>query len=184
MKIVFYRTLLTRGRNITPTERIVYSFLVSKSITYFNDLFDKDGNCLDVISLYDTLDYSPWLEIYPISHTKIANELNISRQSVIRSLKNLQYKRYIQNDRIFVNRDLLEQGYFELHLSDVLTGELLIFYSFLKEKSKNYNNCIDTYKEGLSIQMNTTKIAITKLLNRLYALGLAERLDNGKLRIL
>ena len=87
MKIVFYKTLLTRGRNITPTERIVYSFLVSKSITYFSDLFDSDGSC------------------------------------------------------------------------------------------------IDTYKSVLAEQFATTKIAITKLLNRLYELGLVERLENGKLQI-
>ena len=183
MKIVFYKTLLTRGRNITPTERIVYSFLVSKSITYFSDLFDSDGSCIDTEELYYTVEEDHWLNLFPINNTRIASELNISRRSVIRCLQSLKDKRYIVDDCIFVNKELLEQGYFELHHTDILTGELLIFYSYIKDKSQKYGGCIDTYKSVLAEQFATTKIAITKLLNRLYELGLVERLENGKLQI-
>lgn len=184
MKLVFYKTLLTRGRNITPTERIVYSFLVSKSITYFSDLFDSDGSCLDVDELYYAVEEEHWLSLFSISNSRIASELNISRRSVIRCLQSLKDNRYIIDDRIFVNKELLEQGYFELHSSDVMTGELLIFYSYIKDKSQLYDGCIDTYKEILAEQLNTTKTAITKLLNRLYTLGKAKRLENGKLLVL
>ena len=42
---------------------------------------------------------------------------------------------------------------------------------------------MDTYKRKMALDLGTTTIAITKLLNRLYKLGLAKRLENGKLLI-
>ena len=184
MKIIFYKSLLTRAKDLSPTERIVYSFLISKSITLMNDFFDSDGTCLDVVELYSYVDDNHWIDLYYMNNTKISSVLNVSRNTIINSIKNLKLLGYIQNDCIFVDKDLLEKGYFELQRLDILTGELAIFYSYVKHKSLFFGGCIDTYKTKLAECLATTKIAITKLLNRLYALNLAKRLNNGKLIIL
>ena len=42
IKIVFYRTLLRQGKNLTANERIFYSFLVSKSVGMIKDAYDKE----------------------------------------------------------------------------------------------------------------------------------------------
>ena len=73
---------------------------------------------------------------------------------------------------------------FQLDLNTGLTGELLIFYSYLKDVSKTYNGEINTRKFVIEERMNTTKIAVKKLLLKLYARGLAEKIEKYKLTIL
>lgn len=184
MKIVYYRTLLIEDYSLTPTERIVYSFLVSKSVVLLSEFFDVDGVCYNMSALYESLEENQWLELPVINNSKISVELNISRRTVIRSIKSLEEKGLLRHDCVFVDKKLLERGYIELIHSDILTGELLIFYSYLKDRSRNYCGVIDTYKDKLAECLCTTKTAITKLLNRLYALKLAKRLKNGKLLVL
>lgn len=183
MKIVFYRALLTQCRELTPTERVIYSFLISKSLLSLGDFFDSDGSCMDMSSLYESIEDDNWLELCSITNSKIAQELCISRQTVIRCVCRLKRLGYISHDKLFVGVVLLRSGYFELHNIDVLNGELLIFYSYIKDKSKKYGGCVDTYKSVLAEQLNTTKVSITKLLNRLYELGFAKRLEDGTLMI-
>lgn len=190
MKIVFYRTLLKRAKNITPSEKIIYSFLVAKSIEVLDGVFSPDEQeiCCDVLEEYmeDGEHYIPLVEM---NHSKISRELNISLPTIINGLKKLKAKGYIStnvcgDDYNFINQKLIEHGYFELIHSDILCGELLIFYSYLYDKSKKYGYCIDTYKSKIAIELGKTKVAITKMLNRLYAMSLAKRLPNGELKIL
>ena len=121
---------------------------------------------------------------YVLTHKKTSNKrlseiLNINRKTVVSSMKKIKELRLIeQKDYIFSG------GYFELTRLDILKGELLILYSFLKDKSARYGYCIDTFKAKIGEQIGKSKIAVTKLLNRLYDIGLAKRLDNGKLLIL
>lgn len=188
MKIVYYRTLLKRAKNITPDERILYSFLVSKSITEYHEIFDKDGGTVNQDALSELIEYSHSIEAKEINNTQIAKELSITRQSVIKAKRSLIEKRYIKFDCygkecLYINKELFEHGYFELVKKEHLKGDLLIFYSYLLEKSKRYGYSIDTYKYKLAEETGKTETAITKLLNRLYRLGLAERLENGKLQI-
>ena len=183
MRIVFYRTLYTRARNLTTTERILYSFLVSKSITFMDSVFYSKGSCIDMGDLYDLISEDNYIDIYPISLRKIAYELNISLQTVVTGMESLRKYRYIRDNYIYVNKELLENGYITLYVEKGIKGELLIFYSYIKHRAFKYNGCIDTYKRKMALDLGTTTIAITKLLNRLYKLGLAKRLENGKLLI-
>ena len=91
---------------------------------------------------------------------------------------------FIDNDTILVQGGLTTHGYFQLDLNTGLTGELLIFYSYLKDVSKTYNGEINTRKFMIEERMNTTKIAVKKLLLKLYARGLAEKIEKYKLTIL
>ena len=188
MTIIFYRTLLKGVKNLTADEKILYSFLVSKSITDYGEFFDRDGQCLNREILVDFIGNSYNLKIKEINNTQVAKALCISRQSVInlkQTLFNKGFIRYDDNDNLclFVSNVLFKYGYFELVGREKLKGELLIFYSYLLQKSKRYRYCIDTYKCKLAEELGKTTTAITKLLNRLYKLDLAKRLDNGKLKI-
>lgn len=184
MKIVFYRSLLNRGKNITPSERILYSFLVAKSISRLDQIFESNGVTLNTEELvYQIKENNNRLDICNINHSKIATELHQTRKTVIDGMRHLQQLGFIGDMWIYVNQYLIENGYFELLHSDILKGELLIFYSYLRDKSAKYGYCIDTYKNMMAECFGKSKVAITKLLNRLYESGLAERLDNGKLLI-
>mgnify|MGYP006895720903 FL=1 len=93
MKIVFYRTLLTRARNLTSIERIMYSFLISKSITYLDEVFDQDGSCINMDKLHDYIYENNYIDLYPISLRKISKELNIALQTVVNGLQKLRNNR-------------------------------------------------------------------------------------------
>jgi len=196
MKIVYYRTLLKKAKNITPDERILYSFLVSKSITEYHEVFDKDGCTVNQDALSELLNQKSRIEVRKINNTQIAKELGITRRSVINATHSLIEKRFISLDCygekcVFISKELFEQGYFELIKKEKLKGELLIFYSYLIDKSKRYcyckkkecDYCLDTHRYKLAEEFGTTEDAIKKHLQRLYRLGLAERLENGKLKI-
>lgn len=184
MKKVFYKSLLRGAPHLTPTERIIYSFLVSKSITYMDEVFDKYGLCLNMSDLDDILSTNEYIDLYPINFRRLSHELNISLRNIAYGIEKLRKNNYIKDNSIYVNKLLIESGYFELSDDKRLKGELLIFYSYLKHKAEKYGGCIDTFRYKLAEEIGSTKIAVTKLINRLYKLSLAKRLENNKLMIL
>lgn len=99
-------------------------------------------------------------------------------------MKRLRELEYIHDDNIFIDIDVIRGGYFELLRSDIISGQVLIFYSFLKDRASRYGGCIDTYKCQLANLFGVNIGSIKQYLNKLYRCGLAERLDNGKLLIL
>lgn len=189
MKIIYYRTLLKRAKNLTPNERILYSFLVAKSISSIEQIWDVNGDELnqDVLDEYFS-EFGNWFKMCTLNHTKMAKELHLTRKTIINGLAKLEKLGYIRYNQyceleIFINKELLKSGYFELYNINQLSGELVVFYSYLVNKGQQYDYCIDTFKYRLAEDLGKTTTAITKLLNRLYRLGFAERLDNGKLLI-
>ena len=78
MKVIYYRALIKGTNKLTPDEKILYSFLVSKSITDCNDLFNSDGLTINKDALYDCDDY---IELKEMNNSKISRELGITRQS-------------------------------------------------------------------------------------------------------
>ena len=172
MKIPFYRSLLKPKLNLSPSEKILYSFWAAKSI---QQLACYNGE-------------NKYIALAEINHCKLARELKMARQTIITGLKNLRNKRFIKTDKygcesIYVTQQLLEHGFFELYHAEMLTGELLIFYSYLRDKGKNYNNCINTMRYKIALDLNKSQAAIAMMLSRLYDLDLAKRLPNGKLLI-
>lgn len=126
---------------------------------------------------------------YVLTHEKTSNKrlseiLNINRKTVISSIKKIEELRLIeQKDYI------LSSGFFELKTKTKLTKQLFIFYSWLYDKAysningHSYNGTIDTFSCELAKKFGTTKINVRVMLSRLYSMGLAKRLDNGKLLI-
>lgn len=178
-KIVYYRGLLKNCNKLTPNEKILYSFLIQRS------LIDAFGFC-DTSKLISNDG-----ELIPLTHLNnsyLSRTLHLSRRTIITGLAKLEKLGYIRHNQyfeleIFVNKELLKSGYFELYNINQLSGELVVFYSYLVNKGQQYDYCIDTFKYRLAEDLGKTTTAITKLLHRLYRLGFAERLDNGKLLI-
>lgn len=112
------------------------------------------------------------------NNTEIAKTLSISRKTVIVAIKKIKELGLIENKEL-----IMQHGFFILEKEDRLTGELLVFYSYLRDKSAKYNYQLDTFKSKFMEEFGKSKVAITKLLNRLYEENLAKRLDNGKLQI-
>lgn len=175
MKTMFYHGLLAETV-YTPTEKIIYSFLVYKSIPLIDGAFTSDGTELDYPLIIESLENDEFISMYDISQRKLANALNISAKSVYSSLEALHFYEDInkKDNTIRVTKRILEGGYFPLLIDSGLKAELLIFYSYLKNKCEYFGGSIDTFKY---------KIAVTNMLNRLYRKGLAERLPNGRLKI-
>ena len=169
---------------MSPNEKIIYSFLVSKSITRYEDAFDFDGTCLRMEDLESQLDENGnFCNMCEITKTMISQELNMTRKTVIDVMWSLSCSGYIVGNKIYVLPRLLDGGYFELRNAGKIKGELLIFYSFLYDKARKYDFVIDTYKSKIAEQFGKSTVAVTKLLNRLYSVGLAKRIKDNKLLI-
>ena len=78
----------------------------------------------------------------------------------------------------------MEKGYFELHNSDKLSGQVLVFYSYLKDKAEKSDSKISIYKNSLAELFSIKIYSINQYLQKLYSTGLAKRLDDGKLLIM
>lgn len=165
IKSVFYKSLFLNN-DLTVNDKIIYSFIVYKS--YFdNKTQDKDGYVL----------------MREISYSYIQKSFGICKSCIVASMKKLRSFGFVKDGKIKIS-GLIGSGYFKLYDTNPrIKGELLIFYSYIKHKSNYFGGCIDTLKFRLAEELYTTKTAITKLLNRLYRLGLAERLPNGKLKV-
>lgn len=184
MKTMFYYGLLAE-EVYTPTEKIIYSFLVYKSIPLIDGAFTSDGTELDYSLIVDSIESDEFISMYDISQRKLAKVLNISAKSVYNSLEALEFYGDInkKNNTIRVSKRLLQGRYFPLLVDSGLKAELLIFYSYLKHKCDHFGGSIDTFKYKIAQDFCTTKIAVTNMLNRLYRKGFAERLPNGRLKI-
>lgn len=189
MKIVYYRALLHTLNELSPNEKILYSFLVAKSVTNIDEIFCANGQTIKQDELLQYLeDSGNLISLKYFSNSCLSRELHFSRRGVIDCMATLKDIGLITIDQysetsILTSWEIITSGYFELKKSEQLTGDLLVFYSYLCDKAKFHNCLIDTMKYKLAEDFGKTKVAITKLLNRLYKLGLAERLDNGKLLI-
>lgn len=162
---VIFRSIMSDD-SFKPSERIIYSILAS-----FAKYQGKRNN-------------GDWYE-YKISNIQqFCKDLNITRRTYYRAIDDLSKKKLLKGNLVLVPQSLIERGYFKLYNYDKIGNLLLIFYSYLKDRSSNYSGVIDTYKDKLAECLCTTKTAITKLLNRLYVLKLAKRLKNGELLVL
>lgn len=178
---------LFEDKNFTKAnDIIVYSYLVAKSYyhipgAYINGAFDF-GKIREHIRQHEGKCRFTFPKI-PIR--KISKELGITNHTVCYSLQRLKEYGLLSSDdtnyQILYADGIMDKGFFKLQKESGLKGELLLFYSYVKNKADKYSGQIDTFKWKLAEELKTTKIAITNLLNRLYKLRLAKRLKNGNL---
>jgi hypothetical protein len=112
----------------------------------------------------------------PKSNTQIAKLTNVSRYTIIRIKK--KYK----NLSIF--KGISKGGYFYLHYKYGLSGELLIFYSWLKLIEQNFVGKRITYdRKTIALHYGKSMKNIREYLYRLKKLGFIERGKNLELII-
>lgn len=192
MYYVFYKKLLSDPKwvMLTPNQKIVYSYAISKSIIKIPDLFNKDGDGIDM----SYLDFAKCgnnviaLDFEVKSWGKLANDLGISRRSMTDIKASLLTYGFIDDNRVYFDRDILSSGYFRLIYGCGLSKMLLILYSWLYEKSKSFNFTIDTYEWCIAKQFNISLSNIENMMSRLSKKGYVTRLFNsdgsyGKLKI-
>ena len=191
MKVNYYRKLLLwDGVELTPTEMIVYDFLLTKSISICYDAFEKDGSGINYDVLAEFLELSNnKLDLYSISYRKLANELGISVASAYNSLNKLKKLGLIGKEWIFCDIGVTISGYFPLRmdLKNEISGKLLVFYSWLCDRAKN--NIVDAYRSTIAKYFNDKETNIHNMIQRLYKLGFVERPEYykgiyGKLKLL
>lgn len=182
MKIIFYKALLKQRRGLTPNERILYSFLISKTLTRLEMVFNDDGTLnFDLVK-----EYCEEEEYYPMnkmSHGKMATELHITRQSIVSMMKDLEKKGFIVNTGderyLCIPDEIPKGGFFRLEKVGKLKGELLIFYSYLLSRSREPDHTIDTYNYKLAELYGAKENAIKMLLKKLRQMGYVTRgVDN------
>ena len=189
MKSVFYSGLLDDYCGLTPAEKIVYSFMVYKSICRLDGVFDKETGQLDTCIVKEEIENcNNILELpYEFYHNGrfeaggiISESTNVSTGMVSYVLTSLEQKgllslrsetikvKYIEFDRFFE----LMSG-----TSDKLRGELLIFYSWLVYLTRNYNGTLKMTKEKIASYYydGCTLDTIKSLIKRLMKLGFVER---------
>ena len=184
--IPVFNKLFEDKRFSKSNDIIVYSYLIAKSYyhipdAYINGAFDF-GKIREHIRKHEGKCKFAFPKI-PIR--KISKELGITNHTVCYSLQLLKECGLLSSDdtnyQILYVDGIMDKGFFKLQKESGLNGKLLIFYSYIKNKSEQFGGQIDTYKWKLAEELKTTKVAITNLLNRLYKLRLAKRLNNGNL---
>ena len=175
---------------LTPNQKIVYSYAISKSIIKIPDLFNKDGDGIDM----SYLDFAECdnnvisLDFEVKSWGKLANDLGISRRSMTDIKTSLSSYGFVTDNRVYFDKDILSSGYFRLICGCGLSKMLLILYSWLYEKSKSFDFTIDTYEWHIAKQFNISLSNIENMVSRLSQKGYVTRLFNsdgsyGKLKI-
>jgi predicted transcriptional regulator len=191
MKLNYYRKLLLwRDDKLTPTDLIVYDFLLMKSISICYDVYEKDGSGVNMDALSDFLESSEnKLDLYSISYRKLAKELNVSLASIYGTINKLKNLGVMGSNWIFCDINIVRGGYFQLRmdLKNEISGKLLIFYSWLCDKAKN--NIVDAYRSNIAKYFNDKETNIHNMIQRLYKLGFIERAEYykgiyGKLKLL
>lgn len=191
MKVIFYCKLLGKEySDLTPNQKIVYSHILSKSVLYDSDLFNKDGDGVDwdIVADYYSDNGITTLDLVPINITLTARLLNMSRQSLIDAIKELKGAGMMSDSEIYTNTGLLNGGFFQLRIDTGLSKMLLIIYSWLFCRAEKYNFIIDTYERVIAEKLEITANAVGKLIKKLADKGFVKRLRNpdgsyGKLQI-
>ena len=106
MKIVFYKELLDKRNypDMNYNERIVYSFLVSKSVVCDGQYLDKESGCLNKDWLNADIEESGFIPMANYSYRKIATLLHLTLQAIFNIIHSLKDKGYIGTTEIRLNK--------------------------------------------------------------------------------
>lgn len=186
MKNVFYTCLFREETLSEPTDKIIYSYLVYKSLASFDCAFDHDGNFV-YEEVKEQLQYQESIGFLKISNYKIAKDLSLSISTVTSSLKRIEDAGLFESDDEYFylayTDEIKESKYFLLCQDSGLKGDKLIYYSYLKSKSEYYGGVVPQKDYIQYREMNISRKYYQKIICELKKLGIAERLPNGKLKV-
>ena len=187
MKIVFYNCLFGDGRFPETNDKIIYSYLIYKSLVTIDGVFQNEESTFDFNVVTEFWEDNAYSGMCRISAYKIAKDLGMSVNTIKSRMLVLRKMGIVKWDDEYIYvaylNNIKTSYYFELLLDTGLKGEKLIVYSYLKNKSKDYNNIISTFDKKQAQEFGLSKKHYQKILCELYKDGLIERLNNGKLKI-
>lgn len=187
MKLVFYNCLFGDDRFPETNDKIIYSYLIYKSLITIDGVFYNEENSFDFSVIDDFWQENYCAGIYKFSAYKAAKDLGMSVNTIKSRLSVLKRIGAINWDDKYLYvgyiNEIKTSYYFELLLDSKLKGEKLIVYSYLKSKSKKYNNIISTFDKKQAEEFCISKKHYQKILCELHKSGYIERLENGKLKI-
>ena len=188
MKSVFYKGLIIDRQHLSANERIVYSFLVYSAICDSEDSWDKETGDFDDIELMERDDiHLPFAYFDDRMRfcygNKIAKVTGVSQPSVSRAVNKLISKNLVNvYNQTVKHKGIYEYGYFILELESGLSGELLIFYSWLKDIIGD-NAYIFANREKLAEMYGVAMKDVRDYLRRLKLAGKITRDENRRLII-
>lgn len=186
--MVFYRHLF-HVEDMSPNECIVYSSLLAHSLMA-SEHFKENGvfSTMRVKAIInanvddgfgEVITYIPFDSI-----SKLARMLEMTRNTVKKVIQSLMRKDCL--NRLFIScpTELLDEGYINIPAETGLRGRQLIFYAALLDRASRYQGTIDTWAYKLSELFGLSMSNTYYILHELYAKGLVERTEDGKLKII
>lgn len=187
MKNVFYNCLFGDYRLPEVNDKIIYSYLVYKSLATIDGVFANDYCEFDFDVIRDFWEDNNYTEMTHITPYKIAKDLNMSINTVKSRMKVLEKLGFIKSGERYLyvayTQEIKESKYFELMTDTKLKGEKLVVYSYLRHKSSASGGIIYTYDKKQALELYISKKHYQKILCELYKDYYIERLENGKLKI-
>lgn len=180
-RLIYYKWLFAYRQQQSASERIVYSFLVYNAICERDDVWDKETGKYnqDVMQSIDDYIQIPIYflnERHEVKVNALAKQLGLGKATISRIIEKFKtngiilHGKYIRHDRIY------KDGYFTLSTNEKLNGELLIFYSWLLDLTKEKETkAIYSSMIRLGELYNGKMEEIRDYLQRLKKLGLVER---------
>lgn len=183
MNVIFY-TCLFGNKNLPEiNDKITYSYLVYKSISEIESIFDYEGNFNQetLMEYFDEYNYST---LYEISPYKIAKDLSLSINTVKARLRYLTQSKIIDcNNNIYIFPAIKNSTYFKLEMETGLKGNDLVVYSFLLGKAERFHGKITTYNGIQCKELGMSKKNYEKVLCNLSKKGFIHRDKNNALLI-
>lgn len=160
MKSIIYKELLKREIMEEGNDIIVYSFILSKSISQTDCIWNVDDSTLNKEFLNDMFDNNDNIlfDCFDLNISKIAYEVGLTERTIKNSINRLKKQNLIFNNEynetlIWCNKSIINGGYFT-YMPKGLTGNLAIIYQMLFDKGEKYGNTINTWRSKLSQQLN------------------------------
>lgn len=183
MNAVFYTCLF--GNNNLPeiNDKIIYSYLVYKSISEIESVFDYEGN-FNQEALMEYFEEYNHLALCEISPYRISKDLSLSINTVKSRLRYLiQFKILDCNNNLCIFPEIKDSAYFKLEMETGLKGNDLVVYSFLLGKAERFHGKITTYNGIQCKELGMSKKNYEKVLCSLSRKKLIYRDKNNALSI-
>lgn len=180
-RLIYYKRLFAYRQRQSASERIVYSFLVYNAICEMDDVWDKETGKYnqDVMQSIDDYIQIPIYflnERHEVKVNALAKQLGLGKATISRIIERFKTNGIISHGRYIRHDGIYKDGYFTLSTNEKLSGELLIFYSWLLDLTKEKETkAIYSSMIRLGELYNGKMEEIRDYLQRLKKLGLVER---------
>lgn len=187
---VYYKYLFNKRDSISDIEGMAYSYLIYKALNN-PDFFNRETGKIDMVrvrsflrsSFLDGPAESLELDLEGINKSKMAKEASIARSSVYTIIERLKEKGLVDKHHVSCPIELLDGHYIEYPNDTKLIGQQLVFYGFLLDRGRDYNDIVDTWPSRLAELFCTSEENVNFLISTLCSLGYVRRLGNHRLKI-